>query len=116
MTQAEIKRKRTESLLKEVIPEALATLSDGLINALTVTEVICSRGRNDAKVFLDKSYLDEHEQKEALKRLRRVAPYLQSHICQTQGWYKAPKLTFVFDEHFDHIDKMEQLFKQISSK
>ena len=115
MTAAEIKRKRTESLLKELIPEALATLDDALINTLTVTEVLCSRGRNDAKVFLDKSYLDETEQKEALKRLRRVASYLQSHICQTQGWYRAPKLSFVFDEHYEHIDKMQQLFEQIAS-
>jgi len=53
MNQEEIKRHRVESLLKEIIPEALATLDDPLLHGLLVTEVICSRGRSDAKVYLD---------------------------------------------------------------
>jgi len=34
MTQEEIKRHRVESVLKEIIPEALATLDDTRINSL----------------------------------------------------------------------------------
>jgi len=66
MREEEIKRKRTESRLVELIPEALSTMNDNRINGLSVTEVVCSRGRYDAKVYLDKSYLDEKEQGEAL--------------------------------------------------
>ncbi len=63
MREEEIKRKRTEARLQELIPEALASMNDSRINSLNVTEVICSRGRYDAKVYLDKSFLTQDEQK-----------------------------------------------------
>jgi ribosome-binding factor A len=116
MTQEEIKRKRVESILKEIIPEALATLSDSRINSLVVTDVVCSRGRSDAKVYLDKSFLDTKEQNEALRQLRKVASYIQNHCKQSEGWFKAPRLTFEFDEHFEKQNRMEELFKQIAKR
>ena len=116
MTQEEIKRKRVESILKEIIPKALATLLDSRINSLVVTDVVCSRGRSDAKVYLDKSFLDTKEQNEALKQLRKVASYIQNHCKQSEGWFKAPRLTFEFDDHFEKQNRMEELFKQIAKR
>ncbi|MFT7823859.1 MAG: 30S ribosome-binding factor RbfA [Sulfurimonas sp.] len=116
MTQEEIKRHRVESILKEVIPEALATLDDERINSLLVTEVVCSKGRSDAKVYLDKSFLSESEQREALRQLRAVAGYVQNHCKQSEGWFKAPRLTFEFDEQLEKQKRMEELFAQISKK
>jgi len=114
MTQEEIKRHRVESVLKEVIPEALATLDDSRINALLVTDVVCSKGRSDAKVYLDKSFLSPKEQGEALKQLRIVSGYIQNHCKQSEGWFKAPRFTFEFDEQLEKVSRMEALFKQIS--
>ena len=116
MTPEEIKRKRTESVLKEIIPEALATLDDSRINALQVTDVVCSRGRSDAKVYLDKSVLSEAEQREALRQLRLVAGYIQNHCKQSEGWFKAPRFTFEFDEQLEKQSRMEELFKQIAQR
>ena len=116
MTQEEIKRHRTESVLKEIIPEALATLDDERINALLVTDVICSKGRSDAKVFLDKSFLTPSEQREALRQLRRVSGYIQNHCKQSEGWFRAPRLSFEFDEQPEKQSRIEELFKKISKK
>ncbi len=116
MTPAQIKRKRTESILKELLPEAFGTLDDTRINSLSVTEVICARGRYDARVFLDPIGLDEKEQGEALKQLRKVSTYLKSHIRDGEGWFKAPNFTFEFDTHLEHITKMDALFEQIGTK
>ncbi len=116
MNQAEIKRKRTESLLRELIPEALSTLEDSRINALSVTEVLCSRGRYDARVFLDPTGLDEREQAEALKQLRKVSGYLKTYIKESEGWYKAPNFTFEFDDELDRISRIDTLFKKIEKE
>jgi ribosome-binding factor A len=116
MREEEIKRKRTESRLVELIPEALAGMNDSRINGLSVTEVICSRGRYDAKVYLDKSYLNEQEQKEALKQLRMVSGYLSTYIRESEGWYKAPKFTFEFDDQLERISRIEALFKEIAKR
>lgn len=116
MTHEEIKRHRTESILKEIIPEALGSLSDERINGLTVTDVVCSKGRSDAKVYLDKSFLTPKEQTEALRQLRAVSGYIQNHCKQTEGWFKAPRFVFEFDEQPEYQSKMEDLFKQIASR
>jgi ribosome-binding factor A len=116
MTQEEIKRHRVESVLKEIIPEALATLNDSRINGLLVTDVVCSKGRSDAKVYLEKSFLNEQEQREALKQLRAVSGYLQNHCKQSEGWFKAPRFTFEFDEQLEQVSRIEELFKQIAKK
>ena len=68
MTPAQIKLLRTQSVLKELIPQALSTLDDELLHGLCVTDVECKRGRYDAFVYLDKMMLDEREQ--ALQVLR----------------------------------------------
>jgi len=116
MRESEIKRKRTESRLVELIPEALSTMNDSRINGLTVTEVVCSRGRYDAKVYLDKSYLNEKEQAEALKQLRVVSNYLSTYIRDSEGWFKAPRFTFEFDDQLERITHIEELFKEIANR
>jgi len=116
MTQEEIKRHRVESVLKEIIPEALGSLDDERINGLSVTDVVCSKGRSDAKIYLDKSFLNPKEQGEALRQLRAVSGYVQNHCKQSEGWFKAPRFTFEFDEQPEHQSKMEDLFKQIASR
>ncbi len=116
MTQEEIKRHRVESVLKEIIPEALNSLSDSRINSLLVIDVVCSKGRSDAKVYLEPSFLSPKEQQEALKQLRSVAGYVQNHCKQSEGWFKAPRFTFEFDEQLEKAMRIEELFKQIEKK
>jgi len=116
MTHEEIKRHRVESVLKEIIPEALGSLDDERINGLSVTDVICSKGRSDAKVYMDTSFLTEKEQNEALKQLRTVAGYIQNHCKQSEGWFKAPRFTFEFDHQLEKVSRIEDLFKQIEGR
>lgn len=116
MTHEEIKRHRVESVLKELIPEALGSLDDERINGLTVTAVVCSKGRSDAKVYMDTSFLNEKEQGEALRQLRAVAGYLQNHCKQSEGWFKAPNFTFEFDQQLEKVSRIEDLLKQISTR
>ncbi len=116
MTHEEIKRHRVESVLKEIIPEALGSLDDDRINGLSVTDVVCSKGRSDAKVYMDTSFLSEKEQGEALKQLRTVAGYIQNHCKQSEGWFKAPRFTFEFDHQLEKVSRIEDLFKQIEGR
>ncbi len=113
MNQAEIKRKRTESVLKEVLPEAFSMLDDKDLNSLSVTEVICSRGRYDAKVFLDKSSVEKSNEEVIIKKLNRVQGFLKNYVKESQGWFRSPNFKFVFDDYIDSINRIDQLFKQI---
>lgn len=116
MNEAKIKRERTASILKELIPEALSSLNDGELAGLCVTEVICSKGRHDAEVFLDKMMYDEVEQRSILSRLKKVSSHLQNYCASAEGWYKAPKFHFKFDEQLEKQNRIEDLFEQIKSE
>ncbi len=116
MREEEIKRKRTESRLVELLPEAFAGMNDNRINALSVTAVICSRGRYDARVFLDKSYLTDREQGEALRQLRTVSGYLSTYVRESEGWFKSPKFTFEFDSQLEKISNIDAIFKEIGKR
>jgi len=115
MTHEEIKRHRVESILKEIIPEALGTLDDVRINALLVTDVVCSKGRSDAKVYLEPSFMSDEEQQEALRQLKKVSGYIQNHCKQNEGWFKAPRFIFEFDKQLENVTRIEELFKKIES-
>lgn len=116
MKPEEIKLKRTESVLKELIPEALSTLTDERFNMVDVVDVKCSKGRDDAKVYIDPHDFNEHERTAILKQLKKAAPIIEEYCLQEQGWYRTPKLAFIFDEQFEKSKRIEALFDQISKE
>ncbi|WP_270963311.1 ribosome-binding factor A, partial [Campylobacter upsaliensis] len=76
---SEIKKLRTESILKELIPEALAHLDDANLKNLCVVDVECRKGRYDAFVYLDKMFLNTHEQERILNALKKASRALQNY-------------------------------------
>ncbi|UCN01032.1 30S ribosome-binding factor RbfA [Sulfurimonas sp. SWIR-19] len=116
MNEAQIKLKRTEALLAELIPEALSQLNDNRLHELSVIEVKCSRGRSDAKVYIDPGNFSEEEKRIYLKQLRKARPLVEDFCLKDQGWYRCPKLTFEFDEQLKKSQNIEDLFKKIAKE
>lgn len=116
MTPAEIKLKRTDSILQELIPEALSQLNDNRLHELDVIEVRTSRGRSDAKVYLDPHDYTEAEKSAFLKLLKKARPIIEDYCLKDQGWYRCPKLAFEFDDQVQKSKTIEDLFKQIAKE
>jgi ribosome-binding factor A len=116
MTPAQIKLKRTESILKELIPEALNELSDARLHEIDVVDVQCSKGRSDAKVYLDPQQYSDEERRFFLNQLSKARPVIEEYCLQDQGWYRCPKLAFEFDEQFEKSKKIEDLFAMIEKQ
>jgi ribosome-binding factor A len=111
-----IKLKRVESVLRELIPEAISSLSDPNINNAQVLDVVCSRGKYDAQVFLDPSFSDESQQKVIVKSLSKASAYIENYCKQAEGWYRAPKMKFIFDHSLERQNKLDSLFDKISKE
>jgi len=116
MTEAQIKLKRTESVLLELIPEALGSMNDKRLHELDVIDVKCSRGKSDAKVYIDPCEFSEDKKRNYLKLLNKARPIVETYCLKDQGWYRCPKFTFEFDEHLKKAQNIEELFKQISKE
>jgi len=116
LNKKSIKLQRTESILKEVLSEAIATLNDGMLKSLVVTDVDCKRGKYDADVLLDQTLLNDEDKEYIKKHLKKVKPYLENYVLQNEGWFKCPKLHFKFDDKLQKKEKMDMLFSKISKE
>ncbi len=116
MTEAQIKVKRTESILLELIPEALGSLNDNRLHELDVIDIKCSRGRSDAKVYLDPASYSEAQKSEFIKLLKNARPIIETYCMKNQGWFRSPKFTFEFDEQMKKAQSIEELFKKIAKE
>ena len=114
MTEAQIKLKRTESVLLELIPQALGAMNDKRLHELDIIEVVCSRGKSDAKVYINPHELKESEKNDYLKLLRKARPIVETYCLKDQGWYRCPKFTFEFDEQLQKSKNLEDIFKKIA--
>jgi ribosome-binding factor A len=116
LTNKSVNLQRTQSLLEELIPEALSSLNDNRITSLTITEVDCKNGKYDAKVYYDGSDFTNAEQKEIRVALRKASGAIKSYILGATSWYKCPDFTFLVDNMMEKRARMEDLFAQISTK
>ncbi len=116
MTPAEIKRKRTDAILQELIPEAISQLNDARLHELDVIEVRCAKGRSDAKVYLDPHDYDDEERRLFLRQLAKARPIIEDYCMKEQGWFRCPKLAFVFDDQLQKSQTIEALFKKIEKE
>ena len=114
MTEVEIKLKRTESLLMELIPEALGSLNDKRLHELNIIDIKLSRGKSDAKVYIDPMEYTDQEKRDYLKLLRKARPIVETYCMKDQGWFRSPKFTFEFGELLKKSQNIEELFKKIA--
>ncbi|MDR3178306.1 MAG: 30S ribosome-binding factor RbfA [Campylobacteraceae bacterium] len=113
MRQQDVKLKRVESILKELIPQALSELDDEQLVGLCVTDVVCHRGHHDAEVYLDKTFLADDEISQIYAKLKKVKKYIQNYCAVEEGWFRAPNLTFHFDNLLEEQNRIDKLFKEI---
>ena len=111
-----INLQRTESLLMELVPEALSTLSDSRINTLAITGIDCKNGKYDAKVYFDGSDYSDAEIRQIVALLKKANSRIKSYVLSSTGWYKCPNFTFINDTSLEHSLHMESLFAKISKE
>ena len=111
-----INLQRTQSLLLQIIPEALSTLNDSRINALAITEVNCKNGKYDAIVYFDCSDFNKEEEQQIISLLNKANGRLKSYILSSTSWYKCPNFTFLNDNSLEKSLRIESLFQKIKKK
>ncbi len=116
MNPAEIKKLRTQSILKELILKALSSLEDKDLKNLCVVDVECKKGRYDAFVYLDKMFFNAQEQEQILNKLKKASYILQNYCMSEQGWYRCPNFHFKFDDRLEYQNHINALFEKIKKE
>ena len=105
---------RTESLLVELIPEALSTLNDSRINSIAITAVNCKKGKYDAIVYFDATDFTKQETQQIVSLLNKANGRIKSFCLASTGWYKCPDFKFVSDNTIEKSKNIESLVAQIN--
>jgi ribosome-binding factor A len=100
----------------ELVPEALATLSDSRINSLPITGINCKNGKYDATVYFDGSDFAKNELPGVISTLNKANGRIKSYILGSTGWYKCPTFKFVNDTSLKSSMNIEALFREIEKK
>lgn len=111
-----IKILKIQSLLQEVLQEAFFSLSDNRLNSLSVIRVECSKGKESAKVLLDATSIDENEQKEILKLLKKANGIIKQYLQSSLSWYKIPNISYEFDKETENLNRLDMIFKKIQKE
>lgn len=111
-----IKLLKAQSILQEALQEALFDLEDNRLRNIAVTRVECSRGKEIARVFLDKNSLGDMEATNTLKLLKKASGAIRANLQAQLSWYKTPSLVFEIDDSLERINKIESIFKKIHNK
>lgn len=111
-----IKLQRSQALLKELISEALSSLSNPALNALNITDVVCSKGKHHAEIFIESSSLSSEDKIAILKDLKKAEGILREYVLNASGWFKSPKMSFKFDETLQSSNSLDRLFEKIAKE
>lgn len=111
-----VKLLKSQSLLQEALQEVLFDLEDTRLKNIAITRVECSRGKEVAKVFLDKNSLGEVDLAQILKLLKKASGVIKANLQAQLSWYRTPNLTFAIDDSLAEINKLEAIFRQIRAK
>ena len=105
---------RTQSLLQELLIEAISQLQDSRINSINIVAVRCSKGKYNAQVYIQSTTQNEQEKKEILRYLSKAQGILKEYVLNASGWFKCPNLQFIFDDSLEVAQNLEQIFKKIA--
>ncbi len=107
---------KTQSLLMELIPEALSQLGDDRINSLNILEVDCKHGKYDAVVYFEHDNASKDELKETITQLKKANGFIKSYCLGATSWYKCPNFKFEPDDQAKRLTDIDRLFDQIADK
>ena len=103
--------RRIDGLLREVISEKIARLSDPRLRGVTVVEVRASKDTAVADVFVQ-LHGSEKVMVKAMAGLEAARPVLQGAINAELSLRNTPVLRFINDQSIDRANRIDQLLQE----
>ena len=103
--------RRVNELMRQILGEALAEMTDPGLGFVTVTSVDCTRDFEHAVVYV--SVLgNEVKRRRSMQALERATGHLQARVGREVTLRRTPRLRFAYDETFDKGRRIEQLLAE----
>ena len=98
---------RIETIIKKNITEIISLkLNDPHLGFLTITEVKVSKDFSHAKVYV--SFFLDKDKAVGMKTLDKAKGFIRSELSKTLDIRRCPDITFVLDDGFDKVAKIDE--------
>lgn len=104
---AEFRRYIVEILTKKVKDPRLTEM-------FTITEVLCDRELETAKVFVSIYSVDEAKGAATFQAICDSEPYVRKEISRSMHIYKVPEFRFMLDTSASYGQKIDEILKEIN--
>lgn len=109
MSDKSVKVLRAESVMTELVGEAIGTLGNETLNSLSVIKVESSRGLSDATVYIMDDGFSDNEKQKIISGLKKSSSYIARYCTATDAMSKMPKLTYRFDDSLEKEKRLEEI-------
>lgn len=108
---ANIKKERYESLIKDIITDAISKeIYEPLIKLATVHYVNLTADKSIAKVYI--SHYDKNKIKSILDKMNAASGFFRKKLADSLNLRRAPSVVFLNDDTIDKFDEIEAIIKQ----
>jgi len=109
---------RHERVGEEIAHEINAMLAGELKDprletSVTVSEVRVQPDMKHARIFVSVRNATSKEQSDAIKALDHASKYIRQELIERLQLRRIPDLHFVLDVSQDHVERIEQLLKEV---
>jgi ribosome-binding factor A len=107
---------RVADLLREEISTMLIRgLRDPRISMVNITGAKITNDLRYAKIYF-RVMRETFDLAQVMKGLESAKPFMKKEVGKVLGLRFIPELTFVYDDSLDYGDKMEKIFKKLSTE
>ena len=107
-----IKKERYESLIKEIITDAITKeVYEPLIKWATLHYVNLSADKSIAKIYI--SHYDKNRIPVILNKMNSAASFFRKKLAESLNLRRAPSVIFLNDDTIDKFDEIETIIKQL---
>lgn len=108
---ANIKKERYESLIKEIITDAISKeVYEPLIKLATIHYVNLTADKSIAKIYV--SHYDKSKINSILAKMNAASGFFRKKLAESLNLRRAPSVVFLNDDTIDKFDEIEAIIKQ----
>lgn len=106
-----IKKERYESLIKEIITDAITKeVYEPLIKLASIHYVNLSADKSIAKIYV--SHYDKSKIPAILEKMNSASGFFRKKLADSLNLRRAPSVVFLNDDTIDKFDEIEEIIKQ----